>query len=335
MKTSTKASVKPLSLAYLYYLENLVLPCIKGIQLEAWEKTQAAFLLTDLRILRIDLSPIEEQIKTNSLEMFLSEDFPFENTENKNPKQILNDIEKTLWEMSFRYCLPESDLRLFLEGLAEYGCTQYEFRDIAKRAYNFSSKLIDPKQFEFNAIIPLSKELNKPKKVTEVKTSTPLKELISYTDDPNPEEPPDDDAIAGQEKKGKSWSDPASRETEKCQQDVFSDGHYISIDKDLYKFNGRYYEICDRADIEARIIDWARRNPIKTKTGRYVAMHCSPDAIDRIFKWLLKTNRVAEKRINPVVKNHKNCTKHNITYITSTRRIIFIIFLINFQNILA
>jgi predicted P-loop ATPase len=182
MNTSTKASVKPLSLAYLYYLENLILPCIKGIQLEAWEKSQAAFLLVDLRILGVDLSLIEDELKANSLQMFLSDDFPFENTENKNPKQILNKVEETLWEMSFRYCLPESDLRLFLEGLADHGCTQYEFKDIAKRAYNFSSKLIDQKQFEFNAIIPLSKELKKPKKSREVKTTTPLKPVEGWDD---------------------------------------------------------------------------------------------------------------------------------------------------------
>jgi predicted P-loop ATPase len=182
MGISTKVSVKPLSLAYLFYLEKFIVPCLEVITLEAWEKPQAAFLLVDIKSLGVDLLLLENQIKASSLEMFLSDVFPAEDIGEKNPKKVLNQVEEQVYAMNFRYVVQEDVLRLFLEELSNFGCTQYEFKDIAKRALQFCSKYIDPKQFEFNAIIPLSKELNKPKKLKEVKTSTPIKPVEGWDD---------------------------------------------------------------------------------------------------------------------------------------------------------
>lgn len=125
-------------------------------------------------------------------------------------------------------------------------------------------------------------------KKAEVLTSTPLANPQGY------EEP-------------KPWQGCEIAEffTEEARKDLYSEGYWAAIGKDLYRFNGSYYEKVSRAAEERRYMDWANEHPTFEK-GKWVKSHCQPDHINKIWVWVLSKYRVEEENVNPPGLNLKN-----------------------------
>lgn len=94
---------------------------------------------------------------------------------------------------------------------------------------------------------------------------------------------------------------------EQARKDLWGEGHYAALDRDLYKYNGRFYEKISPAAEEKRILDWADRNPVyDQRAKKWVKSHLQSDHINKIWDWALKFFRVDGEAINPPGLNLAN-----------------------------
>ena len=82
--------------------------------------------------------------------------------------------------------------------------------------------------------------------------------------------------------------------------DLYSEGRWISVGDDLYKFTGSHYEKVSAFAEKRRIMDWAQKTPVKDgKTGKWTYEHCQPEHLKKIWEWALITFAVDPDAVNP------------------------------------
>lgn len=137
-------------------------------------------------------------------------------------------------------------------------------------------------------------------KKVEVKTTKPLQEPTTYTDDPSPDEPsdqPDEPIILP----------PEYSYQERAVTAIYGRGKYLSHGGELYGYNGKYYEKLE-AELEfLKIRDWAKKEcEWDHKEKRYVYKYLTPACLEGIWKWTIITFAVSSKLINPPGLNLNN-----------------------------
>lgn len=128
----------------------------------------------------------------------------------------------------------------------------------------------------------------------EARTSTPLQPVVTYLDAEDPDAPllPDDD----EEEEEK----PTLTYQEIALQAIYSDGHYVAFDGELYKFNGKFYEKRLPQSEKRRIIKWASSYVVRDrKTGKKTFAHMNPRSIAAIWAWVLDRFGEDPQKINP------------------------------------
>lgn len=137
-------------------------------------------------------------------------------------------------------------------------------------------------------------------KKVEVKTTTPLAIAQTYTDDPNPDEPsdkPDEPIILP----------PEYGHHERAVMAIYGRGKYLSYQEELYKYNGKHYELLETQIEKLKIRDWAKNEcEWDNKEKRYVYKHLNPASLKGIWEWAIITFAVGNKLINPPGLNLDN-----------------------------
>ena len=87
--------------------------------------------------------------------------------------------------------------------------------------------------------------------------------------------------------------------TEKAIDALYSDGHYIAIEEDLYKFNGKYYEKILFKNERRRIADWGRSTPVPVGVDRWKHSHANPASVNNIWAWVLIRFGVDRTQVDP------------------------------------
>ncbi len=94
--------------------------------------------------------------------------------------------------------------------------------------------------------------------------------------------------------------------TEKAIDSLYSKGHYLSIEDNLYKFTGKYYEKLSPQREQRRIADWCRSNPVSVGANRWKFAYASTATVHNIWSWLLVRFGVDPEEINPPGLNLNN-----------------------------
>ena len=134
----------------------------------------------------------------------------------------------------------------------------------------------------------------------EVKTSTPLQPPTTYIDDKTPDKSFDD-------------SDepiilpPSYSYQERAVTAIYGRGKYLSYKEELYKYNGKYYELLESELEGLKIRDWAKNEcEWDNKEKRYVYKYLTPACLKGIWEWAIITYAVSTKLINPPGLNLAN-----------------------------
>jgi phage/plasmid-associated DNA primase len=133
-------------------------------------------------------------------------------------------------------------------------------------------------------------------KKVEIKTSTPLKEVSQYDED-------DQGETANINSAPESKYPGHVRATE----EIYSGGRHISLDGNLYGFNGTHYEKLDQGEETLKFRDWAASNPVynpKTEKEEYQFM--TPAFLEKCWKWVIAEFAIKRDRTNPPGLNLKN-----------------------------
>ncbi|ANV90778.1 DUF3854 domain-containing protein [Picosynechococcus sp. PCC 8807] len=131
----------------------------------------------------------------------------------------------------------------------------------------------------------------------EAKVSTPLQPVSTYDPALEPEDPDD----------GEKELPPALTYQEIALQTVFSEGHYVAINDELYKFNGTHYEKLTPQTEKLKIKAWAEQYWVKDpKTKRKTLKYLTPRSINAIWDWALLSFGINPDRINPPGLNLAN-----------------------------
>jgi phage/plasmid-associated DNA primase len=134
----------------------------------------------------------------------------------------------------------------------------------------------------------------------EVKTTTPLQAPTTYTDDPNPDKSSDesDEPII---------LPPSYSYQERAVTAIYGRGKYLSYKEELYKYNGKYYELLESELEGLKIRDWAKNEcEWDNKEKRYVYKYLTPACLKGIWEWAIITFAVSTKLINPPGLNLAN-----------------------------
>ncbi len=94
--------------------------------------------------------------------------------------------------------------------------------------------------------------------------------------------------------------------TEKAIDALYSDGKYIAIEDDLYKFNGKYYEKLEPVTERRRISDWCSVTAISIGANRWKHTLANAAALNNIWAWVLIRFGVAPTEIDPPGLNLNN-----------------------------
>jgi phage/plasmid-associated DNA primase len=94
--------------------------------------------------------------------------------------------------------------------------------------------------------------------------------------------------------------------TEKAVEALYSDGKFLAIGDDLYRFNGKCYEKLGAKREQRRIADWCRSNPVEISQQRWKFSYANAATTNNIWSWLLIRFGVEPEEINPPGLNLKN-----------------------------
>ena len=94
--------------------------------------------------------------------------------------------------------------------------------------------------------------------------------------------------------------------TEKAIAALYSEGEYIAVDDDLYKFNGKYYKKLSAKREQRRIADWCRSNPVNISGDRWKFAYASATTVNNVWSWLLVRFGVDPLELNPPGLNMNN-----------------------------
>lgn len=131
----------------------------------------------------------------------------------------------------------------------------------------------------------------------EAKTSTPLQPVSTYDPALEPEDPDNEEKELP----------PALTYQEIALQTVFSEGHYVAINDELYKFNGTHYEKLTPQTEKLKIKAWAEQYWVKDpKTKRKTLKYLTPRSINAIWDWALLSFGINPDHINPPGLNLAN-----------------------------
>lgn len=137
----------------------------------------------------------------------------------------------------------------------------------------------------------------KPK--VEAITSTEIAPRISYIDavDPDKSAEPEDEAEP----------EPELTFQEIALQEIYSDGHYISMHEELYKFNGRFYEKLHPAQEKRKIIGWASKKAVyDPRSRKRVYKYMNSTSVSKIWSWVIDRTAINPEKINPQGVNLAN-----------------------------
>ncbi len=94
--------------------------------------------------------------------------------------------------------------------------------------------------------------------------------------------------------------------TEKAIEALYSQGHYIALEDNLYKFNGKFYEKLLPKKEQRKIADWARSNPVPAQGDRWKFSQATPSHISNIWNWLIIRFGVDRTEVDPPGLNLSN-----------------------------
>lgn len=79
---------------------------------------------------------------------------------------------------------------------------------------------------------------------------------------------------------------------------LFSDGHYIAINDQLYKWQANHYERCLEGRIRRKITKWCDSTAVEVKTGKYKYLYANSTCIENIHKYALRKFSVDLLEVN-------------------------------------
>lgn len=93
--------------------------------------------------------------------------------------------------------------------------------------------------------------------------------------------------------------------TQKCLDALYSEP-YISIQNDLYKWNGKYYQMCPSGTEKRRILQWCKSTPVAVSANKYEYKYAKSTYVNEIYNWALLSFAVDPEKINPAGLNCGN-----------------------------
>lgn len=92
---------------------------------------------------------------------------------------------------------------------------------------------------------------------------------------------------------------------QKAEEALYADGDWVSIAGQLYRYNGRYYELQPDALEHRRIAEWLNTYAEEVRRGVYAYKRAKSSNINEVFQWMVCRLPVDQERINT---NGLNCT---------------------------
>ncbi|AFZ05359.1 hypothetical protein Osc7112_0772 [Oscillatoria nigro-viridis PCC 7112] len=92
----------------------------------------------------------------------------------------------------------------------------------------------------------------------------------------------------------------------KAEEALYSDGHWVSIGRQLYRFTGSFYELCPEVVEKRRIRDYLSNYSEKVKGGGYRKKYANSASINQVYDWVVDGKAVHQDTINPDGLNCSN-----------------------------
>ncbi|WP_341731259.1 DUF5906 domain-containing protein [Microcoleus sp. EPA2] len=92
----------------------------------------------------------------------------------------------------------------------------------------------------------------------------------------------------------------------KAESALYSDGHWVSIAGQIYRFTGSYYELRSEASEKRRIFEWLRTYSEKGKGGVYRRNRANSGSVNQVYDWMVLGLAVDIETVNPPGLNCSN-----------------------------
>lgn len=92
----------------------------------------------------------------------------------------------------------------------------------------------------------------------------------------------------------------------KAESALYSDGHWVSIAGQIYRFTGSYYELQLEAIEKCRISGWLKTYSEKGKGGVYRRNRANSSSVNEVYNWMVLTLAVDIETVNPPGLNCSN-----------------------------
>ncbi|WP_293125529.1 DUF5906 domain-containing protein [Microcoleus sp. bin38.metabat.b11b12b14.051] len=92
----------------------------------------------------------------------------------------------------------------------------------------------------------------------------------------------------------------------KAESALYSDGHWVSIAGQIYRFTGTYYELQSEATEKRRISGWLKTYSEKGKGGVYRRNRASSSSVNEVYNWMVLELAVDIDVVNPPGLNCSN-----------------------------
>lgn len=112
---------------------------------------------------------------------------------------------------------------------------------------------------------------------------------------------PDPSHTRTREKKIQILTAPPGEEifTQKAQDALYGDTHWISLNNSLYRWTGTYYKLSPTPCEKRRISQWCGSTPFEDSNGHWKFAHAKPTSIDAIWNWVLIDFSIDPGAVNP------------------------------------
>ncbi|MEG4830919.1 DUF5906 domain-containing protein, partial [Microcoleus sp. F8-C1] len=92
----------------------------------------------------------------------------------------------------------------------------------------------------------------------------------------------------------------------KAEEALYSEGHWVSIGRQLYRFTGSFYELCPEVVEKRRIRDYLSNYSEKVKGVGYRKKYANSASINQVYDWVVDGKAVHQDTINPDGLNCSN-----------------------------
>ena len=86
--------------------------------------------------------------------------------------------------------------------------------------------------------------------------------------------------------------------TQKAVDCLYSDSAYLAIHDKIYRYNGTHYKLCSTPREKRRILEWCKTTPVQVGHKWKYAL-AKPEAVEKIWRWVLTSFSVDSEDINP------------------------------------